>query len=547
MSAAASNRCLWAISLGLLLYAIFRAKLGYFTVDEVIYLFAADTFRTGGGLILANGFDRFSSVDLNWSHMLATGPHGLTSQYPAGSAVLFGYLTEALGTRGIILFNTFATIGGLFATRALALRLFGGEGLAFAATLLFLFGTFVVEYAFGYWPHMVSVLSVTLSLFLVLIALDREVGAFKFATLSGLALGAGMMFRLDTIFLLPVIGCVVVIAAKHPFRIFAGGIVGLLPALAVLVATNHAKFGSWNPISYGGSVLADYGSDLPFLAVGLVGFLSLFLLRYVKPRQARWLFWGAMVTGIVVVFTGVAPGLNKLAAAYGRGFLALIVDATTINDPRAGVVTMDDGTQLFWGLPKKALGQSLPWIGVVLALLTLGWRDRQRSVLIVLAFVFIWSLPFIMRNWHGGLGSNMRYLMPLIPALSALSAWILHQFMEKVSTGPRLLFVSGVAGWITSLAWMFWGPGEFAGAHQIMPVYVLAAVASVSLFAGRVTALAPVVLVLAGIGIGQSSFNGLSDAYISQARRLTTTDLSDLSKGSRVPRSSTTFSFEVRC
>ena len=61
-----------------------------------------------------------------------------------------------------------------------------------------------------------------------------------------------------------------------------------------------------------------------------------------------------------------------------------------------------------------------------------GRGVQRRSVALVLVVAGLWALPFALRAWHGGLGSNMRYLLPLLPGLCALAAWA-RQRRSRVS------------------------------------------------------------------------------------------------------------------
>ena len=223
--------------------------------------------------------------------------------------------------------------------------------------------------------------------------------------------------------------------------------------------------------------------------------------------------------------------------AYGQGVLRLIVDATWIVDGRAGVVPGADGTLLFWGLPKKALGQSLPWIGVLLALAGLAWPDRRKSLLALLVLVGVWTFPFLVRSWFGGLGSNMRYFLPLLPALSILAVWVTVRLMADPALAgrqaPRLLLTGGILGGGAAFLWMTRAASGLAGAHQIFSTYVFLAVAAAALLTGLLAwpGLRKGALVLTGIGLGTGVFNGITDTYSGQLRRASGEPLTDLAAG----------------
>ena len=519
---------------GLLLIAgAFWVSTGFYTIDEAVYVFGADTFLKTQGFFLENGYEEFGSRDLRWIDLLVHRTEGLTAQYPAGSAVVGAGLISVLDLRGILLFHALCVAGSAFVTRALALKLFKDEKIALAAALLFLFGTFISEYAYGLWPHAVSVLTVAGSFLWFLHAMDRAGGALRAAAISGLILGAGLLFRLDNLFLLPVIGLLTVSLAARPVQIFLGGALGLLPALALLSLSNQIKFGTLNPISYGhagGDV--GLGGYVLFAGAAAALFAALVVVRVTGLRIKP--IWAIAALAIAIaVAAAFVPEVQRLLTRLYHGFVALFIDAKTIVDPRGGVQRAADGTLRFWGLPKKALGQSLPWLGVVLLLVFSPWGKHRRAIAITLAMVALWSFPFVMRAWHGGLSLNMRYLMPLLPALSALCAALIWQLASHIRGSVWILIATAAAGVAIGLGWAVFSPSGISGTHQILSTFVLFAVALTALVAGlpRFSAgpVGGLSLGTTGLGIGLALFLSASDLWISQLRRIDV--LTDTSQG----------------
>ncbi|AZQ66686.1 hypothetical protein EF888_05740 [Silicimonas algicola] len=522
-----------------------QVSLGIFTIDEAVYLQGADTFRLTGGFVFDNGIERFLSQDLTWAGFLPYGPNGQTTQYPPGMSILGGWLLSAFELRGLLFLNVFATVGSLFVTRALARLLFDDQQIALAASLLFLLGTFVAEYAFAYWPHMLSVFAVNLSLLLFLKALLFGNCVFTLSALSGLVLGMGLLFRIDTILLLPVIGLLNLLFVRRWQEfvgITLGGMVGLAGPVVLLAAINSQRYGTWNPLSYGpsqdgGVSISSYGSQsVVFLGLG-AGFVATKLLGARVPVDVR----GGLLLAVMALCALLIPELRGVLLAYGKGVLDLIINAAWIIDNRGGVVPGIEGTLLFWGLSKKALGQSLPWIGVLLALVGLAWNDRRKSILILLLLIGVWTFPFLVQTWHGGLGANMRYFLPLLPALSILATWVTGRLLAdpaiSARQGRRLLLVGGVLGSMTAFLWMQHAEGGLASAHQNFSTYVFVAVAIASFLTGVFAwpGLRKGVLLLVGIGIGTGVFNGMTDTYIGQLRRAAADALPDLTAGYDVP------------
>ena len=522
---------------GLLILGACFASTGFYIIDEVVYITGADTFLSSQSLFIENGFEDFRSRDLRWIDLLVFGPEGLTPQYPVGSALVGAGLIGLLDVRGILLFHAVCMAATVFVTRALAIKLFKDETIGLFAALLFYFGTFVSEYAFGLWPHAVSILSVSTAFLWFLHALDADEKAFTYASVSGLILGAGFLFRLDSILLLPVIALLTVPLAIRPVSIFAGGAVGLLPAVLILAIANQIKFGTPNPISYGqnGGDVALSGY-IPVIAGAMALMAGLTGLRFsrvrIEPRVG--------VVFFIVALAGAAiflPDVQRILQRIYTGFVALFVDAKTIDDPRPGVRRAPDGTLWFWGLPKKALGQSLPWIGVILFLIFAPWGKHRRAIQIILVFVVVWSFPFVIRAWHGGLGLNMRYLLPTLPLFSALCVMLIWRLAEGRERPVLLLGAPAVLGFLVGVAQTSFSTAAISGVHQILSTYVLFAVALTSLIAGMQFLpkglFGALALRTTGFGIGLAVFISASDVWISQLRRLDV--LADTSQGYNGP------------
>ena len=511
-----------ALVVATLLAAAFAVSDGFLNVDETVYFLGARALAATGALAVPNGWSDFASPDLRIM-ILAEGPGGLVPQYPAGTSLAGAPLIPAFGQKSLIALNVLAGIGTLFAGHALARRLFGEARVADLAVGLLVFATFWSEYVFGHWPHAISVFSTTLALVLFLDAFDREERAWRPAVLSGLVLGAGLLFRLDGVLLLPAIAAVTILWAARPIQDLAGGAAGVLPMVLVLAATNAAKFGTWNPLSYGGggggTNLSGHAVSFVLLLATLAGLVLMRTLRdtAIAPRILRAAPL-ALVAGLgIALFTPLAPHVWSLA----RGIRAILLDATTISDARPGVFPGPGGTLWFWGFPKKALVQSLPWLGC-LALLAGAPRARHgRSIAIVLIIFTVWALPFLMRSWHGGLGSNMRYLLPTLPLLCALAAVAILDLIRRAGSGHRAMAVGCAAGLVLSLAWLRLVPGQAGYLHQIISLHLFYAVAAASLLA--VIVARPVTangaLAATGIAIGLAAVLGVSDFAAGQERR----------------------------
>lgn len=462
-----------------LLVCAFLVSPGLFNIDEFIVLAGAKSLLSSGALAVQNGWPEFSSPDLSlW--LLVQGPHGLTPQYPVGSAVLGAPLLAIFGARGLILINVLAGIGALFALWSLSARHFGGKAVALVSVLLLIGGTFWLEYVFAIWPHSVGVFCVALALLLTLDCLDAQSRFELKAAGAGAAIGLGLLFRTDTVLALPAIGLAALLFAKRPFRMAIPFGLGLLPFAALTAGANYAKFGTLNPLSYGQSAGATTLSSHIAAIAGLAAIaLLLVVLRFVRWRPGKREY-AIGLAGVVLVLAFSAV-LRDLAQRYLTGAWALLVDARAIHDPRLGIHTEAGSVLSFWGLWKKALAQSMPWLGLlVLALPRPKDGQLRRSTWVVLIVAAVWSLPFFMTSWHGGMGSNMRYFLPVVPLLCALSARLLVDFMRPVAKAPWILLFGGLAGAAMVTLWTDLHPTHTAGAQQILSTWMLAAIAGIA-------------------------------------------------------------------
>ena len=120
-----------------------------------------------------------------------------------GSVFLGAPFLSVFGDSGMIAMKVLAGIGTLFATRSLAMEMFGSAKIGLLAAFVLVFGTFWSEYLYGHWPHSVSLFFGTISLLAFFRLLTQSEQVLRIAALSGLALGSAMLFRLDSILARP--------------------------------------------------------------------------------------------------------------------------------------------------------------------------------------------------------------------------------------------------------------------------------------------------------------------------------------------------------
>lgn len=446
---------------------------GLFSIDELFYQLSAEAFASDRRFVIENGYEAYASDNLRL-FFLVSGPSGLVPQYPVGTALLGGALTPLLGVRALILSNALAialTVPVLF---SLALRLYGKRSIAICAALLFVVGSYALEYAHGYWPHGLSTFCVMLALLLTVRALDSPHGTL-WAILAGVSVGAGFLMRVDTVLVLPVIGVVILIYAPAPLRLIPAGAVGMAPGVLVAALANQQKFGTYNPISYG--YTGGGGTDVSTYPLGWLIPLFLGLLLVLSRRSlftplvVRVLF---ALTGLLVLASLWWGTSQAVWRAMANGALVLIADLTQTTDPRESVVRDTGGGVTFWGLSKKALGQSMPWIGMLLALFAAGVStEHRRAHLLIVVGAITWTLPFLWQEWHGGMGSNMRYFLPIVPLLCLGGGYVWVEVLKGTVIPARDLVLGLAAGLLLLGAWAQLSPLGLAGAQHDLATIAL--------------------------------------------------------------------------
>ena len=498
---------------------------GLFTIDEFVLAASARAIAVGDGLVFHNGYEHFGSDSLKlW--LFSVGPGGLVAQYPVGTSYVGATLWGLAGVRGMIIVNAMAAGATLFVVYGLARSMLGDARVGLMAALLLGLGSFWLEYAFGVWPHSISVFLITLSIWCVVSALDQDARrSFHLALLAGFCIGGAMLFRIDSILAAPPLAAAIYIFSVNPVRTLVGCILGGLPGVVALSVSNYYKFGTFNPLSYGkDGGNTELGNHAAALVVLITVAVIVVLARHIDWRRIRG-GWQLSTATIILVVVASVPTLREFVVKYAYGAWVLFVDAGAVTDTRAGVMRRPDGVLYFWGFVKKALGQSLPWAGLLLLWLGGDRSAKQNRMLVVVAlFSFLWSFPFVVTAWHGGLGSNMRYLLPILPLLAVACAGGWFRLAERVGIRGRDLFVGVIAGISLILIWAWCTPSGMAGAQQIMSTWLLAAVCFSAIAvgaAGRLggTWLSRQAQVVGVLAISVSITFGLLDLYSSQRQR----------------------------
>lgn len=528
------------VACGVPVIGAFLVSSGLFTIDELIYLISAEAMASHRSLTVENGFSQLGSEDLKLI-LLVDGPNGLTPQYPPGLATLGLPLYAALGARGLILLNALAAAGVAVLTWCLAQKLYRSAAVATVSVMVLTFATFQLDYAWGVWPHMTSAFFVLLSFLLALRAMESAdpKPVVLYAILSGLAVGTGLLFRADSILVLPIIAACIFFAGKRPVLTMIGGAIGLVPGLAVAAWVNLHKFGTPNVLSYGRT--GSGGGDDINSHLGAAFIIAAVMIAMLLVRSVPWTHTRKIIGLITLVAAALvalaAPSIRTMLFAILEGYMALFVDSRLIEDPRDGVQWADDGTLLFWGVAKKAVFQSLPWLAILTVLFIASWRkEHVRPHVMLLIFVFIWSLPFTALSWHGGFSSSMRYFLPMLPVLVVLSSALMVDLASRTQISLAVTILGMAAGLFFSF--LQFEPSETftdGRLQQSMNLYVFYGLTLVVIGSALLTRLAHAstapALLAVGFGLGVGGFSStVVDVTFAQKTRTTNAAVSDLAR-----------------
>ena len=406
---------------------------GHINLDEGIYQLMARDFIATGGPELWNGYEEFPSRELTFPAVRVHDGR-LVSQYPQLYAIIAAPFYQLLGYDGLFLLNALAFAGVVWLTFWLARRLFAAPGLALNAGLILVLATYAWEYTQATIPHILSMLWVLGSVCLVASAILGCEGrrSILLALAAGLLAGFGVGIRLDAIFVLPAI--VVPFFFLNPWKPWHGlvALLGTAPGLAVMTALNHDKFGIASPFTYG-SVSSGYVASLgPYLVVATSGALALSAVwlatrpwarRHIAERRLEVCLGGAALA-ILILLT---PQGWALMTRLADGIYQLVVDfrIRDLSLRNGGLSRGASGSMIYMGGLKKSLLQNCPYLAALAVPIWAIIRrpaDRQAICwLLMVPATYVTIYGYF--AWHGGLGLNLRYFLPILPFTSILAAY----------------------------------------------------------------------------------------------------------------------------
>ena len=492
---------------------------GAFTVDEAIYVEMARAMADTGSFAIAGngGVEGGPTLLRRFTHDVG----GLAMpQYPSGYAIVAAPFYALFGLNGLILLNVLSAAACLWLTHRIGRQLYGDDRIAVTAAVLFGAATFMSTYAFGIWPHMLTLALLLAGVERILTGLDRD--RLIWIASGGLFLSIALTIRVDAILaILAVFIWLRLFAAPARRSVALVFCAGLLPGLLVACLINQAKFDVFLPFAYGPAG-QDGHSDpyLPYLGAVGVALLGLFVLDVSRPwaqaalEHVRRLPVVLALGAIALVGIALIGPVRELVINTG----ILLFDLQQIDPGRSSdVMTYDEGgLKTFWGLNKTALFQSVPFAVLGLFALEQFWRGQHvRAHALGLGILAAYALFYGLDQWHGGFSFTMRYFIPILPFLALMSACLLCDLAGEgriLSRELRMgLFAGAGLGLCAALLAM-----RLPSLSGVMNYYVPVAVAA-GLFAAMLiwrvqgARAAASTLTVAGIAIGVSAMLALQD------------------------------------
>jgi hypothetical protein len=173
-----------------------------------------------------------------------------------------------------------------------------------------------------------------------------------------------------------------------------------------------------------GSVV-ELGGYIQFLPYAVVAALMALSLRWRLIQQSATGKGGLIALAVAMLLIAVLPVTRELSIKVLNGFYALIIDLRHLSriDTHPRIQNIGGQFYVYYGILKKSLLESLPYLGLaVFAVVGLFRSKRRAAYALCLILPLIWFMPFILKEWIGGRANNLRYFSPMLPLLSILGA-----------------------------------------------------------------------------------------------------------------------------
>ena len=386
----------------------------------------------------------------------------VTPQYPSGYALIAAPFYLLFGVKGLILMNGLSTIAAGWLTWRVAFSLSGDREISNITTMLTMAVSYVMSYTFSIWPHMSAFAAVLCAIWFAIRSVEAGIArgsSLRFAIFSGLLFGVGFSLRIESLFYLAATFVWLRIFSAPSNRLTAVALLaGFAPAFGLAAWLNKLKFDVWNPMTYGpGAKLADqFDAYIVFGLVGLVLLTAIFVVdvsdkrfaHAIKILQSRIVIFGMAVVILIAAF------FVPLVQTTLRGAYVLFFDIQSLSDARMVLEIARDehGYIDFYGLPKKAFVQSLPFVALAApAIIGFFQSKNVKPISLCLLIIGIPGLFFSLKSFQGGATYNMRYFLVFIPFISFLCAASLKGLRAKFANADYVMRLSGIAGFFLAL------------------------------------------------------------------------------------------------
>ncbi|WP_417786549.1 hypothetical protein [Tenacibaculum sp.] len=412
----------------------------HFSIDEIVYNMMARDIWRGDFFHIKNGYDVFP-FDSMTMLLLKPNEGELSSQYPILYPLISAPFVSFLGIKGLVFVSMtahFFSIYGIYKISAIFLK---NRSLCIFVSLVFGFGTFSLEYALSAFSHSLSASALLFSIYFLVINKKLKYRNFF---LSGLFIGLATLVRLDSILILAAIAVWGLGMYRFPQAIKNGGVIafGFFPSILILSGINFVKFGTFNPFTYGTSVVQNEdgydntSAHFPLLLL-IVSFLlssifyksmSCFLVESTRKIIFSFVFLLVLLYLVNLIYPFIFENIYN-------GIVGLFFDMRYLGilSPEPAMKIAENGSILYYGIVKKSLFESLPILSVgMFSIILYFFKNKDyfdsRLLLIWMSALFL-VLPFLILGWHGGLSYNQRYFIPVIPFLLLLSLLVFERYL----------------------------------------------------------------------------------------------------------------------
>ncbi|MEM8936382.1 MAG: hypothetical protein AAGC77_08255 [Pseudomonadota bacterium] len=439
------------VVLGALLFLLtigaFLAPPMTFIIDGAMYLEMARAMAERGSLHIAENGGVEGAPPL-WTHLTHVVGDRVYPQYPSGYAFLATPFYSTFGVRGLMLMNALSVFCAVILTYQITIKLYTDRWIAGAASLVFLFATFITTYAFSIWPHGLAIALWLGAVYIGVLGSQTKSGKTQSAyfAAAGALIGIGVNIRLDAVLLLPILILWLRLFVLPAHRLAPPFLcLGAAPGFVFAAYLNFLKFGIFTPLTYGPSepgnaVASAYALLMALGAVGLIGICLVNVSEIIKKIGYRRVAVAAAI-GFALALVFVWP----MAFRVAKGVYVLVINLQAHDAYyQAGVDRNDYGHLLFWGYPKKALIQSIAFLPLIIIPLVYALRGRHLNAVMLASLSIAAPIVFYSLNqWHGGGSYNMRYFIPALPFIAMLSAVTLRHIAGALGEPTRPYWLGG--------------------------------------------------------------------------------------------------------